>query len=201
MLNCVMIFSIFFLLIQDNELFLVLYWLFGLICNDENFIIKVGVQCIVVELDIVLVMLDISLCGEQVVDDSGYDLGYGVGFYFNVIQLFWVSYYCMYDYLCDEFLVFIQIQFNVSDCCVISGYLMGGYGVLIMVLKNLGKYISVFVFVFIVNFSCVLWGIKVFIVYFGEDELVWIDWDSCELMLVSQLQDVIFVFIDQGDSD
>lgn len=38
-----------------------------------------------VELGIVLVMLDISLCGEKVVNDDGYDLGQGVGFYFNVM--------------------------------------------------------------------------------------------------------------------
>lgn len=80
-----MMFSIFFFLFCDYILLLVLYWFFGLICNDENFIIKVGVQWVVVELGIVLVMLDISLCGEKVVNDDGYDLGQGVGFYFNVM--------------------------------------------------------------------------------------------------------------------
>lgn len=69
-----MMFSI-FLFFECEMLLLVLYWLLGLICNDENFIIKVGVQCIVVELGIVLVMLDISLCGDEVVNDDGYDFG------------------------------------------------------------------------------------------------------------------------------
>lgn len=73
---------------------------------------------------------------------------------------------------------------------------MGGYGVLIMVLKNLGKYISVLVFVLIVNLCSVLWGIKVFSSYLGEDKNVWLEWDSCVLMYVSNVQDVILMFID-----
>lgn len=107
----------------------------------------------------------------------------------------------MYDYLCDELFVFICSEFSVGECCVVSGYLMGGYGVFIMVFKNFGCYVSVFVFVLIVNFFQVLWGKKVFIVYFGVDELVWYFWDSCVLMQVSWLEDVVLMFIDQGDND
>lgn len=62
---------------------------------------------------------------------------------------------------------------------------MGGYGALIMALKNSGKYISVSVFALIVNSCSVSWGIKAFSSYLGEDKNVWLEWDSCVLMYVS----------------
>lgn len=135
-LNCAMTFSIFLPPTQDNEPPPVLYWLSGLTCNDENFTTKAGAQRIAAELGIVLVMPDTSPRGEQVADDSGYDLGHGAGFYLNATQPPWASHYRMYDYLRDELPALIQTQFNVSDRCAISGHSMGGHGALIMALKN-----------------------------------------------------------------
>lgn len=134
-LNCAMTFSIFLPPTQDNEPPPVLYWLSGLTCNDENFTTKAGAQRIAAELGIVLVMPDTSPRGEQVADDSGYDLGHGAGFYLNATQPPWASHYRMYDYLRDELPALIQTQFNVSDRCAISGHSMGGHGALIMALK------------------------------------------------------------------
>lgn len=114
-LNCAMTFSIFLPPTQDNEPPPVLYWLSGLTCNDENFTTKAGAQRIAAELGIVLVMPDTSPRGEQVADDSGYDLGHGAGFYLNATQPPWASHYRMYDYLRDELPALIQTQFNVSD--------------------------------------------------------------------------------------
>lgn len=88
-------------------------------------------------------MPDTSPRGEQVANDSGYDLGHGAGFYLNATQPPWASHYRMYDYLRDELPALIQTQFNVSDRCAISGHSMGGHGALIMALKNPGKYTSV----------------------------------------------------------
>lgn len=85
-LNCAMTFSIFLPPTQDNEPPPVLYWLSGLTCNDENFTTKAGAQRIAAELGMVLVMPDTSPRGEQVADDSGYDLGHGAGFYLNAAQ-------------------------------------------------------------------------------------------------------------------
>lgn len=51
----------------------------------------------------------------------------------------------------------------------IFGYFMGGYGVLICVLKNFGKYKFVLVFVLICNFVFCFWGKKVFSGYLGID--------------------------------
>nr|VUD23092.1 esterase [Salmonella sp. NCTC 7297] len=138
-LNCAMTFSIFLPPTQDNEPPPVLYWLSGLTCNDENFTTKAGAQRIAAELGMVLVMPDTSPRGEQVADDSGYDLGHGAGFYLNAAQPPWASHYRMYDYLRDELPALIQTQFNVSDRCAISGHSMGGHGALIMGAEKSGQ--------------------------------------------------------------
>ncbi|EEZ0480662.1 TPA: S-formylglutathione hydrolase [Escherichia coli] len=200
-LNCPMTFSIFLPPPRDHTPPPVLYWLFGLTCNDENFTTKAGAQRVAAELGIVLVMPDTSPRGEQVANDDGYDLGQGAGFYLNATQPPWATHYQMYDYLRDELPALIQSQFNVSDRCAISGHSMGGHGALIMALKNPGKYTSVSAFAPIVNPCSVPWGIKAFSTYLGEDKNAWLEWDSCALMYASNAQDAIPTLIDQGDND
>ena len=200
-LNCPMTFSIFLPPPRDHTPPPVLYWLSGLTCNDENFTTKAGAQRVAAELGIVLVMPDTSPRGEQVANDDGYDLGQGAGFYLNATQPPWATHYQMYDYLRDELPALIQSQFNVSDRCAISGHSMGGHGALIMALKNPGKYTSVSAFAPIVNPCSVLWGIKAFSRYLGEDKNAWLEWDSCALMYASNAQDAIPTLIDQGDND
>ncbi|HAP0934942.1 TPA: S-formylglutathione hydrolase [Escherichia coli] len=200
-LNCPMTFSIFLPPPRDHTPPLVLYWLSGLTCNDENFTTKAGAQRVAAELGIVLVMPDTSPRGEQVANDDGYDLGQGAGFYLNATQPPWATHYQMYDYLRDELPALIQSQFNVSDRCAISGHSMGGHGALIMALKNPGKYTSVSAFAPIVNPCSVPWGIKAFSTYLGEDKNAWLEWDSCALMYASNAQDAIPTLIDQGDND
>ncbi|WP_054179205.1 S-formylglutathione hydrolase [Trabulsiella odontotermitis] len=200
-LNCPMTFSIFLPPARESTPPPVLYWLSGLTCNDENFTTKAGAQRVAAELGIVLVMADTSPRGDAVADDEGYDLGKGAGFYLNARQAPWASHYRMYDYIRDELPALIQAQFKVSDRCAISGHSMGGHGALIMALKNPGKYTSVSAFSPIVNPCRVPWGKKAFTAYLGEDEQHWQEWDSCQLMLNSDVNDAIPTLIDQGDND
>ncbi|MFW0765077.1 S-formylglutathione hydrolase [Trabulsiella odontotermitis] len=200
-LNCPMTFSIFLPPARATTPPPVLYWLSGLTCNDENFTTKAGAQRVAAELGIVLVMADTSPRGDAVADDDGYDLGKGAGFYLNACQAPWASHYRMYDYIRDELPALIQAQFKVSDRCAISGHSMGGHGALIMALKNPGKYTSVSAFSPIVNPCRVPWGKKAFTAYLGEDEQLWQEWDSCQLMLNSNVSDAIPTLIDQGDND
>jgi S-formylglutathione hydrolase len=51
---------------------------------------------------IALVMPDTSPRGDDVADDSGYDLGKGAGFYLNASAAPWSAHFRMYDYLRDE---------------------------------------------------------------------------------------------------
>lgn len=199
-LNCAMTFSIFLPPLRD-ETPPVLYWLSGLTCNDENFTTKAGAQRVAAELGLVLVMPDTSPRGDDVADDTGWDLGKGAGFYLNASEAPWSAHFHMYDYLRDELPQLIRSQFNVSERCAISGHSMGGHGALIMALKNPGRFTSVSAFAPIVNPAQVPWGQKAFTAYLGADESTWQAWDSCALMQASQPDDAIPTLIDQGDSD
>ena len=179
----------------------VLYWLSGLTCNDENFTTKAGAQRVAAELGIALVMPDTSPRGDNVADDSAYDLGKGAGFYLNATQAPWSAHFRMYDYLRDELPQLIAREFNLSDRCAISGHSMGGHGALVMALKNPGRFVSVSAFAPIVNPTQVPWGKKAFTAYLGADEAAWQAWDSCALMQASSESDAIPTLIDQGDSD
>ena len=200
-LNCAMTFSIFLPPLRDETPPPVLYWLSGLTCNDENFTTKAGAQRIAAELGLVLVMPDTSPRGDDVADDSGWDLGKGAGFYLNASQAPWSAHFQMYDYLRDELPQLIRSQFHVSERCAISGHSMGGHGALIMALKNPGRFTSVSAFAPIVNPTQVPRGQKAFTAYLGADESTWQAWDSCALMQASQPGDAIPTLIDQGDND
>jgi len=200
-LNCTMTFSIFLPPTHDATPPPVLYWLSGLTCNDENFTTKAGAQRIAAELGIALVMMDTSPRGDNVADDDGYDLGKGAGFYLNATREPWAAHYRMYDYLSDELPALIRERFNVSDRCAISGHSMGGHGALILALKNPGRYTSVSAYAPIVNPAEVPWGQKAFSNYLGENKADWLAWDSCALMMASDVKNAIPTLIDQGDSD
>src|SRR3546814_15139455 len=62
---------------------LVLYWLSGLTCNEQNFITKAGAQRYAAEHGIILVAPDTSPRSEGVADADGNDLGQGAGVYAN----------------------------------------------------------------------------------------------------------------------
>lgn len=200
-LNCTMTFSIFLPPTHDATPPPVLYWLSGLTCNDENFTTKAGAQRIAAELGIVLVMPDTSPRGDNIADDDGYDLGKGAGFYLNATHEPWATHYRMYDYLSDELPALIRERFNVSDRCAISGHSMGGHGALTLALKNPGRYTSVSAFAPIVNPAEVPWGQKAFSNYLGDSKADWLAWDSCALMMASDVKNAIPTLIDQGDND
>lgn len=146
-------------------------------------------------------MPDTSPRGDNVADDSAYDLGKGAGFYLNATQAPWSAHFRMYDYLRDELPQLIAREFNLSGRCAISGHSMGGHGALVMALKNPGRFVSVSAFAPIVNPTQVPWGKKAFTAYLGADEAAWQAWDSCALMQASSESDAIPTLIDQGDSD
>ena len=65
----------------------VLYWLSGLTCTDENFMIKSGAQRVAAELGLAIVCPDTSPRGTDFPGEhDGYDFGSGAGFYVNATQ-------------------------------------------------------------------------------------------------------------------
>lgn len=68
---------------------------------------------------------DTSPRGENVADDSAYDLGQGASFYLNATQAPWDSHYKMYDYIVNELPKLIETHFPANERRAISGHSMG----------------------------------------------------------------------------
>ena len=177
----------------------VLYWLSGLTCNEQNFIVKAGAQRYAAEHGVILGAPDTSPRGADVADDPAWDLGQGAGFYLNATQAPWSRHYRMRDYVVDELPALIEAEFMASDRRAVSGHSMGGHGALTAALKNPGRYRSVSAFSPIVAPSQVPWGKKAFAAYLGEDRDAWREWDATAL--VAHAPERLPLLIEQGESD
>lgn len=177
----------------------VLYWLSGLTCSEQNFIVKAGAQRYAAEHGLILVAPDTSPRGAEVADDPAWDLGQGAGFYLNATRAPWSKQFRMYDYVTEELPTLIEAKFPASDRRAISGHSMGGHGALTIALKNPGRYRSVSAFSPIVAPSQVPWGQKAFAAYLGEDRQAWRQWDATAL--VAQAQERLPLLIEQGAAD
>lgn len=178
----------------------VLFYLSGLTCNWENATTKAGFQRAAAEHGIVIVAPDTSPRGDDVPDDTGYDLGKGAGFYLNAIQEPWSKHFRMYDYVVDELPRLIAAAYPVDEKRFgITGHSMGGHGALTIALKNPDRYKSVSAFSPIVAPAQVPWGHKAFGAYLGPDHHSWAENDACALMASrGWVRDIL---IDQGDAD
>ena len=186
--------------------FAVLYWLSGLTCTEQNFIQKSGFAEYASRHNVIVVAPDTSprgvdTSGNDVPDDSAYDLGQGAGFYVNASQAPWATHFQMYDYIVDELPNLIEQHFPASDQRSIFGHSMGGHGALMIALRNPQRYASVSAFSPIVAPSQVPWGQKAFSAYLGDDQSTWANYDSLALMKQSAHGKKLPLLIDQGSGD
>ncbi|MBI6528898.1 S-formylglutathione hydrolase [Proteus vulgaris] len=198
-LNCEMKFAIYLPPMEEEQKYPVLYWLSGLTCNEQNFITKAGAQQFAAQHGIILVVPDTSPRGENVADDSAYDLGQGAGFYLNAIQSPWNEHYKMYDYIVDELPTLVETYFPVTDKRAISGHSMGGHGALTIALRNSARYRSVSAFSPIVAPSIVPWGKKAFSAYLGDDMTQWQQYDA--ITLLDNVEHALPMRVDVGTDD
>ncbi|GJN16776.1 hypothetical protein PR202_gb03797 [Eleusine coracana subsp. coracana] len=140
-LGCAMTFSIYLPPSPASNL-PVLYWLSGLTCTDENFIIKSGAQRAAAAHGIALVAPDTSPRGLNIEGEAdSYDFGVGAGFYLNATNEKWKN-WRMYDYIVKELPKVLSDNFeqlNTSRASIF-GHSMGGHGALTVYLKNTDKY-------------------------------------------------------------
>src|SRR5690349_14933828 len=81
----------------------VLFYLAGLTCTEETFMIKAGAQRLAAELGVMLVAPDTSPRGAGVPgEDESWDLGTGAGFYVDANTPAWRDHYRMYSYVTQE---------------------------------------------------------------------------------------------------
>jgi S-formylglutathione hydrolase len=182
----------------------VLYYLAGLTCTEETFMIKAGAQRVAAELGIMLVAPDTSPRGANIPGESeSWDFGVAAGFYLDATVEPWSRHYRMYTYVTQELRALIEGQFPADPARTgIFGHSMGGHGALTIALKNPDRYRSVSAFAPIAAPKQCAWGQKAFSGYLGPDRGQWSNYDATEL--VSQVTDASRrppILIDQGLSD
>ena len=121
---------------QDKQL-PVLFYLAGLTCTEETFMIKAGAQRVAAEEGLILVAPDTSPRGAGVPGETdSWDFGAGAGFYLDATQEPWAQRYRMYSYIL-ELRELVMREFGADPArCGIFGHSMGGHGALVMALRN-----------------------------------------------------------------
>src|SRR5215831_2993107 len=182
--HCAMRFGVFLPPQAEKRRVPVLYWLSGLTCTEENFIIKAGAQRVAAELGIALVVPDTSPRGLAIPgEDASYDFGLGAGFYVDATEPPWSRGYRMYSYVTDELPRTITESFPVDGARTgIFGHSMGGHGALTIALKNPDRYRSASAFAPIAAPKQCPWGQKAFTGYLGPDRGQWANYDATELV-------------------
>jgi S-formylglutathione hydrolase len=161
----------------------VLFYLAGLTCTEETFMIKAGAQRVAAELGMILVTPDTSPRGAAVPGESdSWDFGLGAGFYVDATVAPWSRHYRMYSHILElRELVLAKLPAD-ADRVGIFGHSMGGHGALMMALRNPGLFRSVSAFAPIAAPARCPWGKKAFGGYLGSDEAAWQDYDASALM-------------------
>jgi S-formylglutathione hydrolase len=179
----------------------VLYYLAGLTCTEETFVIKAGAQRVAAALDLMLVTCDTSPRAARFPgDDADWDFGQGAGFYLDATQAPWSSAYRMRSSVTRELRELVEREFPVRDGARgIFGHSMGGHGALSIALAHPGEYRSVSAFAPIVAPSQVPWGIKAFTGYLGDDRRAWAAYDTLKLLETRTFDGTLLV--DQGTDD
>jgi S-formylglutathione hydrolase len=179
----------------------ILYFLSGLSCTEENFMVKAGVQRFASEYGLILVAPDTSPRNTGIAgEDDDWDFGMGAGFYVDATEEPWSQHYQMYSYVVHELPALITANFPaLPEKQGIFGHSMGGHGALVCAMRNPELYKSVSAFAPITAPMSCLWGQKAFSGYLGSNQETWRVYDASEL--VKQVGYHNSILIDQGTAD
>lgn len=180
----------------------VLFYLAGLTCTEETFMIKAGAQRMAASEGVILVAPDTSPRGANVPGEAdNWDFGVGAGFYVDATQEPWAKHYRMYSYIL-ELHGLVMSRFPADpNRCGIFGHSMGGHGALVLALRNPDLFKSVSAFAPIAAPGRCPWGEKAFGGYLGPERDAWRAYDATELMLLMKTPFPNGILIDQGLAD
>lgn len=182
----------------------VLFYLAGLTCTEETFMIKAGAQRFAAEHGLMLVAPDTSprdacLPGE----DDAWDFGVGAGFYVDATEAPWHKHWRMESYVANELFTLITTALPGDAARVgIFGHSMGGHGALVLAQRHPDRFRSVSAFAPIAAPSRCPWGEKAFTGYLGADRAAWAEHDASELMARQETAPFpAGILVDQGLDD
>jgi S-formylglutathione hydrolase len=177
------------------------YFLAGLECTEQTFVLKAGAQRVAASLGLALVTCDTSPRSARYPgDDASWDFGLGAGFYLDATQAPWNQTYRMETYLTRELPAIVERHFPIAPALRgIFGHSMGGHGALVLALRNPTLYRSVSAFAPIVAPSKVPWGLKAFAGYLGDDPDAWSAHDACDLVRARPLPASLLVDVGTAD--
>jgi S-formylglutathione hydrolase len=180
----------------------VLYWLSGLTCTEENFVIKAGAQRVAAELGLAIVTPDTSPREARFAgDDASYEFGLGAGFYVDATEAPWAQAYRMYSYVTRELPGLVAANFAVDgERTGIFGHSMGGHGALVIALRDPATYRSLSAFAPISSPLRCPWGEKALIGYLGADRTRWRSYDAAVLIAEAGWKGPP-ILVDQGTQD
>jgi S-formylglutathione hydrolase len=115
----------------------VLFYLAGLTCTEETFMIKAGAQRVAAQEGLILVTPDTSPRGAGVPGETdSWDFGVGAGFYVDAVQEPWSQHYRMYSHILElRELVLAELPADPARVGIF-GHSMGGHGALMLALKQ-----------------------------------------------------------------
>jgi S-formylglutathione hydrolase len=200
--NCTMRFGVYLPPQAAHTKVPALYWLSGLTCTEENFIIKAGAQRIASELGIAIITPDTSPRGLNIPgEDASYDFGTGAGFYVDATVAPWAENYRMYSYISQELPALVTNHLPIDKSRIgIFGHSMGGHGALTIALKNPDYFKSVSAFAPICSPMRSPWGEKALRGYLGEDKSQWEAYDATALIKTHDWNGPP-ILVDQGTAD
>lgn len=186
----------------DGERLPVLFYLAGLTCTEETFMIKAGAQRVAAELGLILVAPDTSPRGANLPGETdSWDFGAGAGYYLDATQQPWSRHYRMASYLLELRALALSLLPADPDRVGIFGHSMGGHGALVTALRNPGLFRTVSAFAPIAAPSRCPWGEKAFTGYLGADRAGWREWDATALMSGMRTPFPDGILVDQGLAD
>ena len=179
-----------------------LFYLAGLTCTEETFMIKAGAQRVAAEQGLILITPDTSPRGAGIAGESdSWDFGLAAGFYVDATEAPWNSHYRMYSYVLELYQTAI-LELPVDAARIgIFGHSMGGHGALVLALRNPGLFRSVSAFAPICAPTQCPWGTNAFSRYLGSNKEEWLQYDASALMANRRTPFPNGILIDQGLTD
>ncbi|CAG2135083.1 S-formylglutathione hydrolase [Cupriavidus yeoncheonensis] len=181
-----------------------LFYLAGLTCTEETFMIKAGAQRFAAEHGLVLVAPDTSPRGAGIPGEAdAWDFGVGAGFYVDATEAPWNQHWRMESYVTQELFDLVSRELPVDpDRVGIFGHSMGGHGALVLAQRHPQRFRSVSAFAPIAAPTRCPWGEKAFTGYLGTDRGRWAEHDASALMAAQKAAPFpAGILVDQGLAD